>query len=920
MTSKAPKTPPAAPDGLFVGRAAELAWLDGLLEEGGLSSGGAVALVGEAGIGKTALLDRSSSLASRRGLRVLRVRCDPLLRPVPLGALVAGFREAGRAFAAPPGREVPAAADALQDLADGAPAVLVVDDLHQLDDASAAAIGEALRGPHGPALGMLAATRPRPYSPTGITSVLNRLSAAGLLTIAPVEGLSAGAVAEYLTAALGGPPEPLIAAAVAGTAGNPALLRCVTEELLAAGPGGEGPPELPEPSVPRRKALLARFFAPGEPEQRFAQAFAVLDPTSAATAPLTARLAGVADAEAEARFDDLVDQGILEAAGGGRYRFRHRVLREALRAETGPAIRERWHRAAIDLLRTRPEYPDQRHDVARLFLEIARVGDRDAVAALLAEGERAGADDPAGALPWFRRALALTPPGDPEHARTAVRTARALIRAGEPRAATAIGLDALGDLAPGTERTKLAALFASALMKQGLLAEAKRLVAREQALLHERSSPRLTSQAAYVHAATGDTGRADTLAEQAIAHLRRRTGPDRDAAGERIHVLADLVHLRCVEPRGDEIVTLLAELEAAAADGAPAARASAYAALAFGYATLGDTGRCAAALDRARDLPALTGATAHRPDLVVAEARNAVHLGDWDRAVTVIESAVGPLRAAGMNAYVEQLRLHHAAVLSSRGAWPAAREVLRAAQDDGAPAGLLDAELAHIEMLSGDADVARSRLRRRLAAGGLHGTVLLRVLCRLAEAEALHGEPGGVVAALDEIDRLGLSTLDHHTRAVMLLERGHATGDTAPLRSGLELADAHRLAPLQARARLYLGLAGVDPAENLREAAIEFHRLGALPWRRRAAAALRMRGLRVPKPRKKTGGLTATERQVAELVRLGKPNRQIATAMGLSVKTVEAYLTRLYSRTGCGSRVELARMLDAEPTGRTGAA
>lgn len=43
-----------------------------------------------------------------------------------------------------------------------------------------------------------------------------------------------------------------------------------------------------------------------------------------------------------------------------------------------------------------------------------------------------------------------------------------------------------------------------------------------------------------------------------------------------------------------------------------------------------------------------------------------------------------------------------------------------------------------------------------------------------------------------------------------------------------------------------------------------------------------------------------------ELVRAGQTNRQIATELEIREKTVEYHLTRLFLRTGCRSRVELA--------------
>ena len=52
--------------------------------------------------------------------------------------------------------------------------------------------------------------------------------------------------------------------------------------------------------------------------------------------------------------------------------------------------------------------------------------------------------------------------------------------------------------------------------------------------------------------------------------------------------------------------------------------------------------------------------------------------------------------------------------------------------------------------------------------------------------------------------------------------------------------------------------------------------------------------------------LTARERALCRLVHEGRTNQQIARAQHISVKTVEAYLTRVYRKTKCSSRVELA--------------
>ena len=53
--------------------------------------------------------------------------------------------------------------------------------------------------------------------------------------------------------------------------------------------------------------------------------------------------------------------------------------------------------------------------------------------------------------------------------------------------------------------------------------------------------------------------------------------------------------------------------------------------------------------------------------------------------------------------------------------------------------------------------------------------------------------------------------------------------------------------------------------------------------------------------------LTATEQRIAGLVAAGQTNPQIAAALYISVKTVEANLTRIYRKLGARSRVDVAR-------------
>ncbi|MFE7883798.1 helix-turn-helix transcriptional regulator, partial [Streptomyces sp. NPDC057411] len=52
--------------------------------------------------------------------------------------------------------------------------------------------------------------------------------------------------------------------------------------------------------------------------------------------------------------------------------------------------------------------------------------------------------------------------------------------------------------------------------------------------------------------------------------------------------------------------------------------------------------------------------------------------------------------------------------------------------------------------------------------------------------------------------------------------------------------------------------------------------------------------------------LTSAEQRCAELAAAGASNRDIATTLTVSVKTVEATLTRVYRKLGLHSRVQLA--------------
>jgi DNA-binding CsgD family transcriptional regulator len=152
-------------------------------------------------------------------------------------------------------------------------------------------------------------------------------------------------------------------------------------------------------------------------------------------------------------------------------------------------------------------------------------------------------------------------------------------------------------------------------------------------------------------------------------------------------------------------------------------------------------------------------------------------------------------------------------------------------------------------------------------------------------------------------------------RADGLLERGEAAVDR--LRSADELLAASGARFDRTRTLIDLGAAirragrPVQARETLRDALALAHATDALALARRAREELRLAGGRAPVPADARGGLTPSERRVAELAAGGQSNRQIADALFVTVKSVEWHLGNVYRKLDIRSRRQLAGALDA---------
>jgi DNA-binding CsgD family transcriptional regulator len=143
-------------------------------------------------------------------------------------------------------------------------------------------------------------------------------------------------------------------------------------------------------------------------------------------------------------------------------------------------------------------------------------------------------------------------------------------------------------------------------------------------------------------------------------------------------------------------------------------------------------------------------------------------------------------------------------------------------------------------------------------------------------------------------------------REVALLAHGVARRDSESLRASAELVRQRECLP--DRVLIYLMVAAVadEPEPWLREAYDLAKYLDLVMLRGWARKLMDERGVAVSGPRSPRKSFSDIELRIIELIGAGRTNRQIALEIRMSVKTVENYLTRLFAKTGCRSRLDLA--------------
>jgi DNA-binding CsgD family transcriptional regulator len=234
------------------------------------------------------------------------------------------------------------------------------------------------------------------------------------------------------------------------------------------------------------------------------------------------------------------------------------------------------------------------------------------------------------------------------------------------------------------------------------------------------------------------------------------------------------------------------------------------------------------------------------------------------------------------------------------------------------------AVIGFLDLSLGEAEAAHrvlGPLVQALAAAGFGEPAVFRVEPDEIEALITLGRLEQARAALDRLVAHECAVPSRWIAAVVARSGGMLEGAHGDIRGAVAtLEDAHERAaalgePFElARTILALGSAQrrakrwADARNSLEEAKQIFERVGARLWVERAQEEL----ARVPGRRPRGSRLTPTEQRVAELVAEGRANKEVAAALFVTVKAVEANLSRVYAKLGVRSRTELARRFARE--------
>ena len=800
------------------------------------------------------------------------------------------------------------------DIAQQAPLLLAIDDLHWADQPSQRFVAHLAHRLEGLAVLLVLTVRePRSGTAQQKSLIAGLAAEASVIALRPA-ALGAAACAELVRGTLGADPSPAFQDACRElTGGNPLLLRGLLASLAAEGVKGTDA-EVPHlrrltPGSVSRSVLLqlGRMSAAA---LAAARAVAVLG--TAATAERAGRLAGLdGDASAEA-IGALMAERFIE--GERALRFVHPLVRSAVYQDLAAPVRQRWHKRAARML---DEEDAASAEVTVHLLAAAATGDAwvvDRLRQAAADARRRGA--PEVAIQCLERALAEPPAagvrGDVLFELGSAQTFHA------PAAATERLAEALARTENWPRRGEVTLALSQAIGLCGRFADAAELLQGTIKAAGDDHSPIAVSlQAALLNVARWDLDTRPILwpileQVQARAEAGEELDPQLHANLAIEFGAAGLDRERAIR-HAREAVRATPRLMSLTSTALPEA------ASVLLFAGLSDEARQGAQtwlrLAQQRGWPLASALAATVASLV------AQYDGDIQQALAYGQQAmtgggdwISMMATAFMiPALIERGAIEQARALLAAGnlngqlgpTWPYnvvrhARGCLLAAAGDYASAvrELLEAgELAELwgvrnsTLMPWRSDAALSLI----ALGDCREAS--RLCAEEIELARRWGASRGIGIALRAAGVAEGGSVELLTEAVSVLRRSPARLELA--RALIDLGAAQRRAGSRARAR-----------EVLREGLDLAHALGGLALADRARRELVVAGGR---PRRDAtrgrDALTPSELRVAQLAAGGQTNRQIAQALFVTQRTVENHLTSTYAKLGISSRPELPAAL-----------
>ncbi|MGW1613644.1 helix-turn-helix transcriptional regulator [Streptomyces sp. NPDC002285] len=953
----------------LIGRDGELARLFTALERARDGEARAVLIAGDAGVGKTRVLDEAAGRAARDGMVVLTGHCVdlgdvglPYLPFTEVLGVLAGDERFADVLAAHPvvGRLLGGGTDAvndrlrlfegvaglLADLADVAPVLLVLEDLHWADQSSRDLLRFLLSrgllqrqagGAPAHRLAVFASYRAddlhRRHPLRPLLAELVRLPVVERLEMRPMADTE---VARLVRAVQERPlPDSTVRRIVERAEGN----AFYAEELVAATDTEAG-------GVPSGLAdvLLIRFEQLSDTTQQVLRTAAVAG--RRVEHDLLRGAVGIPEEELESALREAVGRQLLVSGDGDTYAFRHALAREAVYADLLPGERARLHGAFARLLAGRGRPDETAAERAHHYRESHDLA--EALAASLEAADhahRVGA--PAEELRHLESALDLWSSVEPstrpsgegtDRVTLTLRASAAAAHAGESHRAVSLTRSALAGVGQDTDAELAARVrytLAGNLLGVDSLTAAFAYSSEALALIPAEPPSRTWVWAAATHVlAARHVGEKETALR--VAREALRTAEKLQVTDARADLLISLAVLEAGgrrTPQGRERLREARDL-ARRSGNAPVEMRALFS-LAVGCYESGDLEESLPWLTEGLDRARRAGLLSSLYPLEMRYLRLLVlyTLGRWDECLGVAAADADVLPAAG--GYTAGPALYVALARGDFAAVEQARALL-AGHFDWMGTLIAGIALTDAAAWRGDVEAAVERMRSSVAAltddaGTLpDATVRLAALAlsavgdRAAELR-LAGDEAGLRRWADtatELVELARATAarggdgrPQGPEGMAWLARAEAewarTVSGPDVRAWAQAVAAFDYGDEYERARCRLRHAEALLAADEREAAAcearaareTAARLGATLLLERVDALIR-RGRLADTPADRSSPLTAREQDVLRLLALGRSNRQIGEELYITGKTASVHVSNILAKLGAASRTE----------------